>query len=422
MQKHKFNIFPEMQPEDYGRLKADIQSNGYDMKQPIYTYDGGILDGWNRYKVCMEVGVIPVYKEFSGTDIDAINYVMRTNKRRNLTSSQWAAVAVDADEIVAAIKAETERQRREKQAANAANQYTEPSDNKLSQPKNEHQNSVPTKLATNFNTNRTYVNEAARLKEQKPEIFEQVKNGQKTLTQVKKEQQIADKKAEYIEQTKREIQNKPTVFLSDAVSYLTKYADDSIDLILTDPPYKTDVENIVEFTESWLPIAIKKTKKTGRIYICSGAYPEEISAFLNVLLNQDKFIVDAPLIWTYRNTLGVTPKMKYNLNYQIIWHLYSEDSSPLDTSITNEMFSVQDINAPDGRQGNRLHTWQKPDELAFRLIRHSTKENDLIIDPFVCTGTFLLAAAKLNRIAAGCDNSNDNLKIAEGRGCIILGR
>ncbi len=241
------------------------------------------------------------------------------------------------------------------------------------------------------------------------------------MLKVAKMQSLSDKKAEYIQQTKREIQNKPTVFLSDAASYLTKYADDSIDLILTDPPYKTDVDDIVSFTKSWLPIAIQKTKKTGRIYICSGAYPEEISAFLNVLLNQDKFIVDAPLIWTYRNTLGVTPKMKYNLNYQIIWHLYSENSSPLDTSITNEMFSVQDINAPDGRQGNRLHTWQKPDELAYRLIRHSTKENDIVIDPFVCTGTFLLAAAKLNRIAAGCDISEDNIKIAEGRGCIIIG-
>ena len=439
MQKHKFNIFPEMQPEDYGRLKADIQSNGYDMRQPIYIYNGGILDGWNRYKVCMEIGVVPIFKDFSGTDIDAIDYVMRTNKRRNLTSSQWAAVAVEADEIVEAIKSETERQRREKiseartntiqtpitsaaAAAEAVAIFGDEITQLIGGSDNKHETEAATKLATTFNTNRTYINEAARLKEEKPEIFEQVKSGEKTLTQVKKEQQIADKKAEYIEQSKREIQNKPSVFISDAASYLSKFADDSIDLILTDPPYMTDVLNIEEFTESWLPIAIKKTKKTGRIYICSGAYPEEISAFLSVLLHQNKFIVDAPLIWTYRNTLGITPKMKYNLNYQIIWHLYSAESSPLDTSITNEMFSVQDINAPDGRMGNRLHTWQKPDELAYRLIRHSTKENDLVIDPFVCTGTFLLAAAKLRRIAAGCDISEDNLKIAEGRGCIIIGQ
>lgn len=242
------------------------------------------------------------------------------------------------------------------------------------------------------------------------------------MLKVAKEQQLLEKKAEYIEQTNRTIKRRPTVFLTDVVSYLTGFANNSIDLILTDPPYITDIDDIVSFTESWLPLAIQKTKEKGRIYICSGAYPEEISAFLGVLLNQNKFIVDAPLIWTYRNTLGVTPKMKYNLNYQIIWHLYGPESSPLDTSITNEMFSVQDINAPDGRQGNRLHTWQKPDELAYRLIRHSTKENDLVIDPFVCTGTFLLAAAKLNRIAAGCDISEVNLKIAEERGCTILGR
>ncbi len=33
-----------------------------------------------------------------------------------------------------------------------------------------------------------------------------------------------------------------------------------------------------------------------------------------------------------------------------------------------EQFSVQDINAPDGRLGDRFHAWQKPDELAERVI------------------------------------------------------
>ncbi len=37
---------------------------------------------------------------------------------------------------------------------------------------------VSSKLATTFNTNRTYINEAARLKDQKPEVFEQVKSGE----------------------------------------------------------------------------------------------------------------------------------------------------------------------------------------------------------------------------------------------------
>ena len=234
-----------------------------------------------------------------------------------------------------------------------------------------------------------------------------------------KQKKLETKKTEYIEQNKKEIITKPIIKIKDCVSFLSEFADNSIDLIFTDPPYSTDIDNITEFVNSWLDIAMQKTKPSGRVYICIGAYPIEIKAYLDVLLKQSKFIVDNPLIWSYKNTLGVTPKMKYNLNYQMIWHLYSNQSTELDTSITNEMFSVMEINAPDGRLGNRFHTWQKPDELARRLIRHSTKENDLVVDPFCCTGTFLLEACRLNRIAVGCDNSEENVLIAEKRGCHV---
>ena len=90
--------------------------------------------------------------------------------------------------------------------------------------------------------------------------------------------------------------------------------------------------------------------------------------------------------------------MHHKLNYQLIWELYSKESSPLDTSITGEMFSVMEMNAPDGRLGNRFHAWQKPDKLAQRLIRHTTKKGDLVVDPFVCTGTFVLEANRLKRV------------------------
>jgi DNA modification methylase len=190
--------------------------------------------------------------------------------------------------------------------------------------------------------------------------------------------------------------------------------------LITDPPYSTDIDDIEQFVDEWLFAALDKVSDTGRAYICIGAYPKELMVYLNKLSQQDRFIVDNPLIWTYRNTLGVTPKRKYNLNYQVILHLYTEQSADLDTSITNEMFSVQDINAPDGRQGDRYHTWQKPDELAMRLIRHSTVIGAKVFDPFCCTGTFPIAAAKLNRIAIGCDISKENLLIAEKRGCNVV--
>jgi DNA modification methylase len=262
-----------------------------------------------------------------------------------------------------------------------------------------------------------------------PEIKEKLLTGELSINQayqdIKKEENkiiLEHKKEENAKILSNEVkENKPIIYISDCRNYLKGLDDNSFDLLITDPPYSTDVDNIEKFAESWVNLALSKVKKTGRAFICIGAYPKEINAYLNILLKQDKFIVDNPIIWSYKNTLGITPKMKYNLNYQIILHLYSDKSPELDISITNEMFNVMEINAPDGRLGNRYHTWQKPDELGMRLIKHSTKENDKVLDCFACTGTFLLMAAKMNRQSLGCEINIDNSKIAKERGCTILG-
>ena len=98
--------------------------------------------------------------------------------------SQGSQAAVEADEIVEAIKAETERQRREKisEARKAANEeittevaaemletglFEADEITQLIAPSKvrKEDNETRTKLATNFNTNRTYIKEAARLKQ-----------------------------------------------------------------------------------------------------------------------------------------------------------------------------------------------------------------------------------------------------------------
>ena len=223
-----------------------------------------------------------------------------------------------------------------------------------------------------------------------------------------------------IKTTKNERQavkeNPALIYNENCIDFLKRFENKSVDLLFTDPPYSTDIENIKDFLNTWLLQALNKVKDTGRAFICIGAYPVELHCYLDILLKTD-WIIDNPLIWTYRNTLGVTPKMKYNLNYQVILHLYKDTSRLLDNRITNEMFSVQDINAPDGRIGDRFHTWQKPSELAKRLINHSTQHNDIIIDPFTCTGTFILNGAKLGRRCYGSDIDINAINIAYGRGC-----
>jgi len=172
--------------------KKDEHKNKTYTKYPVYIYQGGIIDGWHRHKVCNELGIEPVYIEFQGGEIDAINFVIRTNNRRNLTSSQWAAIAVDAEEIIKIIEEDTERVRREKQGETQTGmkykQQNLYNNLLLHRKKNPNINAVHTKVAESFTTNRTYINNARNIKEKSPDIFERVKSGEKTITEVKKDE------------------------------------------------------------------------------------------------------------------------------------------------------------------------------------------------------------------------------------------
>jgi DNA modification methylase len=126
------------------------------------------------------------------------------------------------------------------------------------------------------------------------------------------------------------------------------------------------------------------------------------------------------LVWHYKNTLGVTPKEKYNLDWQAILYYRGIKAPPINSPLTAEQRAVQEVNAPGGFGGGgfRYHTWQKPDELAERFIRHATAPEDVVYDPFACTGTFLLAASRLGRKGFGAEINEIHAKIAISRGCV----
>lgn len=181
MKKHKLNIFPEAKPEDYGRLLDDIRNSGYDKKFPITIYEGDILDGWNRYRACSELGIKPTIVQFVGSPSEAIDFVMRTNKRRNFNSGQWATIAAEAEDLLDAIHKATAKEADAKRKENASNQFKKPVDKKLSEPNSEHDSKTAHKAASLFNTNRTYVNNAVKMRKAAPEVFEKVKAGTMTM-------------------------------------------------------------------------------------------------------------------------------------------------------------------------------------------------------------------------------------------------
>lgn len=197
--------------------------------------------------------------------------------------------------------------------------------------------------------------------------------------------------------------------------FLPGIADGSVDLLLTDPPYMTDVDNIESFCK-WVTLALPKVKPTGRAYIWTGAYADELAAYLNVLrpwCARTGWEIGNVLVWTYRNTMGPSPGRVYKQNWQACFYLVGPDAGPLDCDLLIEKFTVFDIAAPmDGR----LHTWQKPDELGEMIVRHASKTGDVVLDCFAGTGTFLSAAIRQGRNAVGCDADAKMVDLCVRRG------
>lgn len=98
----------------------------------------------------------------------------------------------------------------------------------MTEPRNhqeEAKNTKVNKLATSFGTSSTYVKEAKKLKQESPERFEEVKRGEKTISQVTKEIKIEKRKAD-IEKQKQDIANEnlPTI-------------NRKFDILAVDPPW-----------------------------------------------------------------------------------------------------------------------------------------------------------------------------------------
>jgi len=81
--------FPRMSDAEFNSLKDNLQDNG--QTHPIYTLDGMILDGGNRYRALCELGIEPVIIEYTGSN--PTQFILSSNlHRRHLTQGQSAAV------------------------------------------------------------------------------------------------------------------------------------------------------------------------------------------------------------------------------------------------------------------------------------------------------------------------------------------
>ena len=95
---HPFaGLFPLLSEFDLGELASDIASNG--QRDPIILHRDLVLDGRNRYRACILKGIVPRFEMFTGTNDEALDFVISKNVyRRHLSSSQRAIAMADYEE------------------------------------------------------------------------------------------------------------------------------------------------------------------------------------------------------------------------------------------------------------------------------------------------------------------------------------
>lgn len=204
------NIFPLMTGIDFDELKSDISANG--LREAIWLHsDGRIIDGRNRHRACLETGVQPFFKTWSG-DGSLVGFVISLNlHRRHLSSGQKAMVAVD---ILPMLEAEArERQRAAAEKTNEIRWKENSSlDQKIDQAMTSERNPQSAKQAASIvGSNHQYVTDAKKIAEKSPELAQKVRDGEVSIAQAKRE--IV--KAERVENPPPPIEGKYRVWYAD---------------------------------------------------------------------------------------------------------------------------------------------------------------------------------------------------------------
>jgi site-specific DNA-methyltransferase (adenine-specific) len=200
------------------------------------------------------------------------------------------------------------------------------------------------------------------------------------------------------------------IYNEDCFETMKRMENNSIDAIITDPPYFLPASHYCtrkQFNRNFSDLGILEhffkdiflefkriLKDTGVIYMfCDGqSYP----LFYYHLFPFCKSV--RPLIWDKKTSIN-----GYSWRHQHELIIFAEiKNAPKVPTGDGDILRFSAVKVND-----RIHPAQKPIELLESFILKSTKENDLIYDPFAGSGSTLLACKNLNRRYIGSELSSD---------------
>ncbi len=209
----------------------------------------------------------------------------------------------------------------------------------------------------------------------------------------------------------------------DAVEFLKSLPDSSVDLIITDPPY----ESLEKYRSVGTTTRLKHSKASSNDWFAifrNERFPELFTEMYRVLRTnthlyffcdqETMFIVKPiaesvgfkfwkPLVWD-KKKIGMG--YHYRARYEFI--LFFEKGKR----------KLNDLSVPDIIEVPRIYRGypaEKPAEVSEILIMQSSNPGELVVDPFMGSGSVGVAAARLGRDFMGNDVCEEAVRIARTR-------
>jgi len=248
----------------------------------------------------------------------------------------------------------------------------------------------------------------------------------------------------------QECRNK--IICGDAFEILKKLPGKKFDLLFADPPYnltknfgensfrQTSPDDYETWLDSWLADTVRLLKPTASVYVCgdwrSSSAIQRVGTKYYTLRNR--------ITWEREKGRGANKNWKNSS--EDLWFFtvtddyffdaaavkikrkviapYTENGEPKDWEksangnfrLTSPSNLWTDLTVPFwSMPENTAHPTQKPEKLLAKIILASTRENDLILDPFLGSGTTAVAAKKLNRDYIGIERDENYCLLAEKR-------
>lgn len=223
------------------------------------------------------------------------------------------------------------------------------------------------------------------------------------------------------------------VFNCDFMKAATGIDTESVDAVITDPPYfilkdsewdqqwKTKADYI-----NWIYDFLKQSYRILRdnrtmFMFCSQYYQADIDL---VIQNLTDFKILNRCVWHYPDNMAMYSKKGFKLCHEPFFFLLkgnieswnrTESFSDINSSFFMDVKTYPMCKSTSTGLNRRVHESQKPLELMEELVRVGSFEGELVLDPFAGSGTTLVAATKNHRNYIGFEIRDTFIPVIQER-------